>query len=84
MMIKADTRALLVWCALVLLTAATYTLGKAGFGGSLVAMVLLLSVVVKGQLLADHFMGLKDVRTRWRWIVTGWLLVVVALIGFAY
>jgi len=76
--------ALLVWMVLVMLTGASYTLGRFGFGGTGIMLVLLLSVTLKGQLVADHFMGLRGVRSRWRRVVTGWLLVVVALIGLAY
>ena len=81
---RADRAAALVWLALVLLTLITYLAGRAGLGGGLVVLLLLLSVTVKGQLLADYFMGLKQVRWPWRGVVSGWLLSVVALIGFAY
>ncbi|TCK17593.1 cytochrome c oxidase subunit IV [Thiogranum longum] len=77
-------KGLQVWLILVALTLVTYAAGRAGLGGRLVITGLLLSVVVKGQLIADHFMGLRDVRNPWRWIVTGWLLVVVTLIGVAF
>lgn len=83
-MTRANRNALLVWLVLVMLTGASYTLGRFGFGGTGIMLVLLLSVTLKGQLVADHFMGLRGVRSRWRRVVTGWLLVVVALIGLAY
>jgi hypothetical protein len=77
-------RALLAWLVLVLLTLLTYAAGKAGLGGHFVIAGILLSVAVKGQLVADVFMGLKGVRRPWRWMVSGWLLVVLVLIGVAY
>ncbi len=73
-----------VWLALVLLTLLTYAAGRAGLGGRLVIAGLLLSVLIKGQLIADVFMGLRGVRNPWRWIVTGWLVSVVTLIGVAF
>ncbi len=81
---KAGYRALRVWLALVVLTLVTYAAGRAGLGGRLVISGLLLSVLIKGQMIADVFMGLKGVRSPWRWMVTGWLLVVVTLIGVAF
>ena len=81
---KADHRALQVWLALVVLTLLTYAAGRAGLGGSLVITAILLSVAIKGQMVSDVFMGLKGVRSPWRWIVTGWLLFVLLLVGVAF
>jgi len=76
--------ALYVWLVMVLLTAATWLLGRLSLVGPAVVPVLLGTVAVKGQLLASHFMGLRNVRSPWRWMVTIWLLLVVSLIGLAY
>ena len=73
-----------VWLILVLLTLATYAVGKLGMGGPAIVLVLLLSVLVKGQMVADAFMGMRGLTTRWRWVVSVWLLGVVCLIGLAY
>jgi len=81
---KMGHRALQVWLALVVLTLLTYAVGKAGLGGAAVIAGILLSVAVKGQMVADVFMGLRGVRSPWRWMVTGWLFVVLALIGLAF
>ena len=77
-------RSLLAWLALVLLILLTYAAGRAGLGGPVLITGILLSVAVKGQVVADVFMGLKGVRRPWRWMVTGWLLVVLVLIGVAF
>ena len=81
---KADRNALYVWLVLVLLTLVTYAVGKLGYGGFTVVAMLLVSVSLKGQLLIDFFMGLVKVQSRWKWVVTGWLVSVVLLIGLAY
>ncbi len=81
---KVDYRALQVWLTLVVLTLLTYAIGVSGLGGAVVVAGILLSVAVKGQLVADVFMGLKGVRSPWRWIVTGWLFIVLVLIGVAF
>ena len=77
-------KGLRVWLILVALTLVTYAAGQAGLGCRLVITGLLLSVVIKGQLIVDYFMGLRDVRNPWRWITTGWLVTVVTLIGVAF
>ena len=83
-MTGADRIALTVWLVLVLVTGATYSLGRFGLVGPAIVPLLLASVAFKGQLLASYFMGLGAVRSRWRWVVTIWLLAVVLLIGLAY
>ncbi|MCO6413089.1 MAG: cytochrome C oxidase subunit IV family protein [Thiogranum sp.] len=81
---KTFPNAFVVWLILVLLTVATWVIGEAGLGGPLVVAVLLLSITLKGQLVADAFMGMRDVSSSWRWVVSGWLLIVTGLIGLAY
>ena len=81
---KVDYRALQVWLTLVVLTLLTYAIGVSGLGGAVVVAGILLSVAVKGQLVVDVFMGLKGVRSPWRWIVTAWLFIVLVLIGVAF
>jgi cytochrome c oxidase subunit 4 len=76
--------AMVVWLVMVLLTVTTYLLGRLDLVGPTVVPVLLGTVAVKGQLLASHFMGLRTVRSPWRWVVTVWLFMIVALIGLAY
>lgn len=83
-MLSANRKALYVWLALALLTLVTYAVGKLGYAGMSVVAMLLLSVSIKGQLVIDYFMGLAQVQSRWKWVVTVWLLSVVLLIGLAY
>jgi len=81
----AEIRTVLyVWLVLVLLTLVTYAVGKLGYGGISVLAMLLLSVSIKGQLVIDFFMGLVQVQSRWKWLVTAWLVSIVLLIGLAY
>jgi len=41
-------------------------------------------VWVKGQLIGNSCMGLKGIRGPWRWVVSLWLLLVVALTASAF
>ena len=80
-MIRPCTR---VWLVLVGLTLFALAIGKAGLGGPAIVAVLLVSTLIKTQLVADYFMGLKHSRLLWRMIVSIYLLLITGLIGLAY
>jgi len=73
-----------VWLILMLLTLGVLAIGKAGLGGPAIVALILLSTLVKTQMVADYFMGLKRAARLWRVIVTVYLLLVLSLIGLAY
>lgn len=73
-----------IWLILMLLTGTTYALGEAGLGGWAVMLIVLGTAVVKVQMVANYFMGLRRTRWLWRGIVLGWLVVVAGLITVAY
>ena len=72
------------WLVLMGLTLALLAVGKAGLGGVGIVTLVLLATLVKTQLVADYFMGLKRARLLWRAIVTTYLLLVISMIGLAY
>ena len=72
------------WLVLMGLTLALLAVGKAGLDGVGIVTLVLLSTLVKTQLVADYFMGLKRTRLLWRAIVTIYLLLVISMIGLAY
>ena len=73
-----------VWGILVGLTLAVLAVGQAGAEGPVVVFLLLFTTLVKTQMVADYFMGLKQTRLLWRVIVTVYLLIVISMIGLAY
>ena len=81
---SSSTRATLVWILLIVLTLATYAVGKIGLGGLNIAGLLLLSVFIKGHFVIADFMGLRNVKRHWRFLAHGWLIFVAAMIGLAY
>jgi cytochrome c oxidase subunit IV len=73
-----------VWLFLAAATAITWLAGERGHGGlALVGFVFALALV-KGGLVALEFMELRHAPALWRWIVLGWLLVVISFILLAY
>lgn len=73
-----------VWLALVGLTLAMLVVGKMGLSGGSVVTLLLIATLIKTQLVADMFMGLRQSRLLWRMIVTVYLVGVIGLIGLAW
>ncbi len=74
----------IVWFTLVLLTLFAFLLGYLNYINTSIVSLLLISTFIKGQLVIDYFMGLKNVRLRYRMIPTVWLFTVISLISIAY
>ncbi|WJW75444.1 cytochrome C oxidase subunit IV family protein [Thiohalobacter sp. IOR34] len=72
------------WLLLLGLTWITYMIGQAGLSGLHVSLLVLGFALLKGQLVGDYFMGLKRVRSPWRWAITLWLLIPGSLITTAF
>ncbi|OZA24942.1 MAG: hypothetical protein B7X93_11160 [Hydrogenophilales bacterium 17-61-9] len=83
-MMKSATWIWLLLLALTALTAQSAVLAGARLPAGAVAALVLLATLAKGWLVADRFMALRHVASAWRWAVFGWLLLVLALIAFAF
>ncbi len=73
-----------VWITLLLLSLFAFLLGYLHYINTFMVSILLISTFIKGQLVIDYFMGLKNVKLRYRLIPSAWLAVVLILIGVAY
>jgi len=73
-----------VWIVLVILTIFAFLLGYLKYINTSLVAVLLLTTFIKGQLVIDYFMDLKNVKLKYRLIPTIWLSVVISLIAVAY
>lgn len=73
-----------IWAALALLTLFAFLLGYLKLISTFFVAILLGTTFIKGQLVIDYFMGLQNVRLRYRIIPTLWLSVIISLIGIAY
>jgi cytochrome c oxidase subunit 4 len=69
---------------LLLLTYFAYCLGYLEYISKYLVASLLMTTFVKGQLVIDNFMGLKDVRLKYRMIPVVWLGITIVLITLAY
>jgi len=72
------------WSILILLTIFAFIFGGFELGNMTIVSIILLSTIIKSQIVIDYFMGLHQVRWQWRIILYSWLLLVVGMIGLAY
>jgi len=73
-----------IWIVLLLLTLFSFGLGWLKLLSLGSFALLLLTTFIKGQLIADYFMGLKEVQGKYRFIPTIWLVVTLLLVALAY
>ena len=73
-----------VWIILVVLTAFAYLLGYLKMISTALVAVLLFTTLIKGVLISDYFMGLKDIKMKYRLIPVIWLGVIIVCIAVAY
>lgn len=73
-----------IWIVLVVLTIFAYLVGYLKYISTTLVAVLLITTFIKGQLVVDYFMDLKEVRLKYRLIPTLWLIMVISLIAVAY
>jgi hypothetical protein len=66
------------------LTVFAFILGKISSISNFMIIILLLSTLIKGYLIIDYFMGLKEVRAKYRFIPILWLVLVLGGIGFSF
>jgi predicted membrane protein len=62
----------------------TYSLGEAGMSGKYIMLTLLAITMIKSQLVANYFMGLRKTKLLWRVIMFGYFVIVGGLIALAY
>jgi len=74
----------IVWIVLICFTIFAYLLGKLALINTLLVGVLLFTTFIKGQLVIDYFMGLKNVSYKYRFIPTLWLILILSLVAIAY
>jgi cytochrome c oxidase subunit 4 len=73
-----------VWLLLLTLTFATYAAAQLGLQGKGLILGVLTLAIIKGQLVTDYFMGLRQVSGFWRPVLSAYLLIVGGLIAAAF
>lgn len=73
-----------VYILLMVLTLITWGIGKAGLGGMEISLTVLGFALFKGLLIGDYYMGLRGIKSIWRWPIIIWLLIPGSLISWAF
>lgn len=73
-----------VWAILILLTIFAFFVGHLKLINTFLISILLMSTFLKGQLIIDCFMGLKEVQLKYRIIPTIWLTVILSIVAITY
>lgn len=74
----------LIWITLLTLTLLTYFIGESDLVGALPMLAMLMISLIKGQLVANFFMGLRSVSWGWRLIMPSYFLLVGSFVALAY
>ncbi|MCF6243856.1 MAG: cytochrome C oxidase subunit IV family protein [Sulfurovum sp.] len=74
----------LIWLSLIALSLFAYIMGQVEYFPKLFSILLLLGTLIKGQLIIDYFMGMKQVKLKYRLIPTLWLTIVIIVIAATY
>ncbi len=76
--------ATVVYLILVMLTLVTWAIGRRDEPGLELSLLVLAFAMLKGQMVGDFFMGLKQSGGIWRWVIFIWLFIPGALISIAF
>lgn len=72
------------WLILLALTGFSTALAESSLSGSAILIPVLLATLIKGRIVIDSFMAMRQAPLLWRGVVLGWLIVVVGLITVAF
>lgn len=77
-------RVTIVWLVLVVITLIAALIGNSEQTGIWIVLGSVILLALKGQLVVDHFMGMREVIKQWRLIMSAYCIVIGAFIFLAY
>jgi len=80
----SSTKLTVIWIILIALTLTTALVGYFELSGLYIVGFVLLTVFIKGQMIIDHYMGLRNVRGFWRLAMLGFVTVIPGIIYTGY
>lgn len=80
----SSTKLTVIWIILITLTLSTAVIGYFQLSGLTIVGIVLATVVIKGQLIIDHYMGLRNVKGFWRLAMLGFVFGISGIIYTAY
>ncbi len=73
-----------IWLILVSLTIFAFLIGWFRVSSYLIIGILLISTFIKGELVIEYFMGLGEIKGKFRYIPTVWLATIISIIAAGY
>jgi len=73
-----------IYITLISFTTFTFLIGWMKLTSLIVIAILLFTTFLKGYLVIEYFMGLKEVEGKYRYIPTIWLVSIISLIALGY
>ena len=73
-----------IYLSLLAFTTFTFFIGWFELTSFIVIGILLFTTFLKGYLVIEYFMGLKEVKGKYRYIPTIWLVSIISLIALGY
>ena len=73
-----------IYLILILFTMYTFLVGYLHVNFTIIVAITLFITFIKGHLIIENFMGLKNVKGKYRFIPSIWLGIVISFIGLGY
>ena len=74
----------LIWLILLLLSSIAAWIGEFGASNTGIVAFVIVALIIKGQLIIDHFMGLKQSPLLWRGIMSAFCIVISLIMFITY
>ena len=81
---RSSAHITIIWLLLIALSGIAAWIGEFGESTPHIIGFVILALIVKGQLVVDYFMGLKQVSWLWRGIMSAFCVVIGAIMFVTY
>lgn len=78
------SRSTVVWLVLITLTGISAYIGEFSVTDEKIIAFIVIALVIKAQLVVDYFMGLKEVRTLWRVVMSAFAALIGSVMFLTY
>ncbi len=80
----STVQATIIWLILIIMSGIAAWIGEFSTTNTQIMAFIVVSLMIKGQLIVDYFMGLKKVSWMWRGIMSAFCIVIGIIIIFTY
>lgn len=80
----STVQATIIWLILLIMSGIAAWIGEFSTTNTQIMIFIVVSLMIKGQLIVDYFMGLKQVSWVWRGIMSAFCVVIGIIIIITY